>query len=239
MNIAVIGDSVAIDLYPELDAAERFGKKFKRLGAASLLLENNDELFPEFAGKDLKSISSELKFYNLAEDGGTLSSIPRQVAKIRDPEALDLLFVSVGGNDLLQRFSKPITNPRVLLGVLLEQYKDTVQVLLSHFPNAEIILSTVYDPTDGSGMLSPNQAKPLPIELLHIFNQTVKSQAGREGRVKIANIWAAFLGNGISIMKEGGQLNNKGYYWAPSIIEPNVFGASKIRELWLQHLIAG
>lgn len=238
MKVAVIGDSVNIDTYPNLDAKERFGSEANQgLGAGSLLYENDDNLFPEFEDRDLNSQCPEdaLHFYNMGTDGGTMTSIPKQIAKIRNPQDLDWLFVTIGGNDLLMTFSGGRASTKEL-NELMGDYSDMVNMLLAHFPRAQIVLNTVYDPTDGTGILELKQREPLPIGFLTVFNNFIKQQAGRNGRVSVVDVWKHFLGQGITaMMREDGSMDpNQGYYWASSIIEPNIYGASKLRELWLE-----
>jgi hypothetical protein len=82
-----LGDSISIDIYPAADASLRFPDKAStdRLGAASLLARNDDSLWPEFRGRDLR-----IPFDNFTADGATTHTLLAQVERIqRSDEPLD------------------------------------------------------------------------------------------------------------------------------------------------------
>jgi hypothetical protein len=63
-----LGDSMSIDLYPAYDIAGadelNFGMAGLRrgLGAASLFFQNDDEIWPEFRHRDLRSLNRRILF---------------------------------------------------------------------------------------------------------------------------------------------------------------------------------
>src|SRR5688500_15387347 len=95
-----LGDSVSISLYPDIDATSRLGRRFKNLGAPELFTRNNDELWPEFAGKDLTSRFSSVDFVNAAVDGGTLVDVNTTQLHLLKSRGADIVTLTVGGNDV-------------------------------------------------------------------------------------------------------------------------------------------
>ena len=73
----VLGDSMSIDVYPNLDHAERAGGGQPRngLGAASLLFRNDDQVWPEFKGRDLVSLHAGVQQEAHASDGATTDDV--------------------------------------------------------------------------------------------------------------------------------------------------------------------
>lgn len=62
-----LGDSISID-----DYAGGSGR-----GGASLLYQNRDALFPEWKGRDLKTVLEDSRFMPLASDGATTDTVLR------------------------------------------------------------------------------------------------------------------------------------------------------------------
>jgi hypothetical protein len=110
-------------------------------------------------------------------------------------------------------------------------YRELVDRVLAAFPSAVVILTTVYDPTDGTGRLPgvPETMGPLPMELLARFNDAVRAAAGHH-RTRLADVHDRFLGHGLSAPAP------ERWYWAPNPIEPGARGASEIRRAWLDAL---
>ena len=76
-----LGDSMTISYYPSIDAATRYGRRIDNLGAAHLLHTNNDELFPEFKGNDLRSHYCNIEIDDLSSDGATLPTVNDHVRR--------------------------------------------------------------------------------------------------------------------------------------------------------------
>lgn len=240
-SILNLGDSITISLYPELDAKERYGKDLKGLGAGDLLHKNNDEVFPELTGLDLNTFYPGSQHFNLAQDGATIPGVYNQIRhsyKLVDPQVVDLITLTIGGNDLLQAYAKAKTVDA--LDERAIEIEDNFNALVDHlkatYPNATLILNSVYDPTDGTALM-PGRKDKLPLEILWEFNRAVdeKSDSGRSIFVDIHDL---FMNYGVKMMyPDGKTLKNKnGYYWHHSIIEPNIFGASALRMAWLEAL---
>ena len=64
------------------------------------------------------------------------------------------------------------------LGLVIKRYIDLVETVREELPRATLILTTVYDPTDGTGRLPGLDAYGrLPLEQLDRFNRQVRETA--------------------------------------------------------------
>lgn len=224
-----LGDSVSIDHYPDLDA---WAKRILEtdLGAASLLYSNNDTVWPEFSKKDLLSRQPDLAFINAAEDGAKVEDLRSQMEHARG-EDVRLITITAGGNDLLLAYELADTPAtlRLLVNRQLARFAANLQWVRSAFPRALILLGTVYDPSDGTGFLSP-YPDPLPLEALEQMNNGMRIEAKNLDPCVVVDVHAHFLGHGLSV-----EAQNR-WYLAKSPIEPNMRGASEVRRLWLDAL---
>ena len=101
-----LGDSMSSDHYPTCDVRglDAPPGRLDPLGAAALLHRNDDGRWPEFRGLDLETISPDVEFLGLAEDGAMIDDVAtEELARIgRDSSDPDILLtLSAGGNDLL------------------------------------------------------------------------------------------------------------------------------------------
>jgi len=240
-----LGDSMSIDLYPALDAGEtevavalewdqRAGA-VAPLGAASLLHRNDDERYPDFAGNDLLSRWPDIGALTVAEDGATIGDVfGSQLPQVAESEEPTLITLSIGGNDLLSAFAnRPVAS--LLAGIVrdvAEGYEFLVETLRRARPQSTIILTTVYDPSDGTRRIPGlfDGAEPLPIESLHDLNTRIGRLAAERRDVAVADVHGHFLGHGVSATEADR------WYWKRSWIEPNAAGASEIRRVWLDAL---
>ena len=234
-----LGDSMSIDYYATQDA-ERCGLgEIDHIGAASLFYSNNSTLFPEFENNDLKAKYAGIKHLNVCIDGATCDDLQYQIGS-KDIDEIKsnhrvLVTVTQGGNDMLHAFRRSMEGQDLLslFGALRSNYKKSIEQIKKRLPNSLILLSTVFDPTDGTGVLptdSPLYNKKMPIEYLGEFNNFVKGFAG--GKVVIADVHKHFLGHGAGC---GSQ--ESFWYWPPSPIEPSLRGSGEIRRVWMNALL--
>ncbi|HKJ01970.1 MAG TPA: SGNH/GDSL hydrolase family protein [Longimicrobiales bacterium] len=237
-----LGDSMSIDLYPGLDAAEREGlsKIPPGLGAASLLHRNDDRRWPEFTGRDLTSLCPGIRRVDLAEDGATTVSVLRlQLPRI--PEEIEgpvLVTLTAGGNDLVGLLDMGSAGPTPgasdpAAGLVEEAARTLERVvadLRTRFPAATLLVGTVYDPSDGTGDLGDGVRRPRELQALAAFNRRVKAIA-RGAHAIVVPIHGRFLGHGLTEPDE-----SKRWYWRHLVIEPSARGASEVRQLWLEAL---
>lgn len=224
-----LGDSISIDLYPELEASAR-GITATGLGAASLFHRNVDELWPELAGQDLTSRWPGIVLDNHTSDGAMISTVSgQQLGALAGAEEVKIATLTVGGNDLLGAISKSAQGMPVLLAEVArheDAYARLIEKLRARLPHALLVIGTIYDPTDGTGFLWPD-APRLPIELLKQFNEHIRAVVRATGGAVLADLHTHFLGHGVHAPPHAR------WYWEPNPIEPSMRGASEVRRvLW-------
>jgi lysophospholipase L1-like esterase len=236
-HYVALGDSMSSDEYPTCDLLGLRAVPPEPIpaGAAALMHRNLNDRWPEFAGTDLATLCPGIETRLLARDGAMIEDVLTEElgATGRDTQDARLLItLTAGGNDLLDA----LTVERRLAEVLEEisgRYAELVTTLRDEFPGATLVLTTVYDPTDGSGLLPElsDRYGRLPIEYLHRFNDQVRRLAGRIPGARLADVHRHFLGRGVSAPPA------ERWYWAGSLIEPSARGASEIRRLWWRALV--
>ncbi len=235
MNITryiALGDSISIDIYPAEDAERRYPGRAStdRLGAASLLVKNDDRMWPEFRGRDLRTLQPSIAFDDLTADGATTESLLRQVLRIERSDEPTLVTITAGGNDLLSYIGAPGPSPANIIG---ERLRSAIARVLDVRPNAMVLVGTVYDPSDGTKRL-PGYIRALDREAawLDEYNDLVRNLVTTDKRLRLADIHRHFLGHGLTVDVD------EQWYLRESIIEPNARGASEVRRLWLEKIEA-
>jgi lysophospholipase L1-like esterase len=233
-----LGDSMTTDHYPTCDVRglDLPPARLDPLGAASLLYQNDDERWHDFRNQDLVRTSPDVKFLNLAEDGATIDDVTTEELARLGHDSNDsgiLVTLTIGGNDLLAALS---TGRYLELAIrrIVERYTELIAMIREELPNATLLLTTVYDPTDGTGILPGLESYGrLPLEYLDQFNDLVRRTAGSGERTKVADVHRHFVGHGMKA------LETDRWYWKRNVIEPSARGASEIRRAWLEAMGAG
>jgi lysophospholipase L1-like esterase len=240
-----LGDSMSIDLYPALDAgAMDVAVALERapaagnvapIGAASLLYKNSEEQWPDDVGDDLSSLYPGVSFDNFADDGATIGDVfGDQMSRVEEGDDRALVTLTVGGNDLMSAFgNRP--RPAVLNSIvndIVEAYDFLVDMLRARLPNGTLIVTTIYDPSDRTGLIPGvhDGIGPLPLSALDRLNDHIRGLALGTPRVLLADVHAHFMGHGVSAPEADL------WYWRRSLVEPNARGASEIRHVWLEAL---
>ena len=232
---AALGDSMSTDHYPTCDVRDLDlpPARLDPLGAAALLYHNDDQRWPEFKGRDLSHRSPGLKSLNLAEDGAMIDDVTTEELSRLGHDSSDpgfLLTLSAGGNDLLDA----LTTGRQLdkaVRKIRQRYAELVETIRDELPRATLVLTTVYDPTDGTGGLPGMEGVgSLPVEYLDEFNEHVRETAASMTGTVVADVHRHFLGHGVTARE------SDRWYWRRSMIEPNARGASEIRRVWWEAL---
>jgi hypothetical protein len=232
-----LGDSQTDgDHYALADARDRGvlrGRSGHGLGSGSLLWQNDDRVWPEFRGRDLRTRYPGARYLPLALDGAVIPSVrnwqlPRAARAVADRPVIVTL--TVGGNDALHALGAGgVGRLASAIEEIAQDYVQLVSEIRARLPRALLVLNTVYDPTDGTGVLrGADDLGRLPIHLLDRFNDVVRSVAARTDGAVLADIHRRFLGHGIR------EDFAEGWYWRGSVIEPGFRGASEIRRLWLE-----
>lgn len=227
-----LGDSISIDRYPALDLSDQ-GREHPHSGAVSLLYDNDDQLWPEFSGRDLRTLYPGITFErrrdDLTADGAVIGDVLRsQIPQLPAGDERTLVTLTIGGNDLLSSIGRRDAPPD-LAGALLERLSTILGEIRKALPYALILLGTVYDPSDGTETLY-GQHLPQEARWLDQYNAGIRKMAAKIEEVRLADIHRHFMGHGMSAAPEDR------WYWNRSIIEPSARGASEVRRLWLEAL---
>ncbi len=236
---------MSIDLYPALDlgltdvavALERSvdAGTVAPVGAASLFYRNEDEQWPEDQGADLVSQFPSIEPRILAQDNATIGDIfGEQLPGIDEDQEATLVTLTAGGNDLLSAFAnKPRHDLLVRIADdIADAYDFLVKSIREARPNSGLVLTTIYDPSDGTGRVPGvlESAGPMPLDVLERLNGRIRRIADDTEGAIVADVHAHFLGHGVSAPEK------ERWYWRRSLIEPNARGASEIRHVWLESL---
>lgn len=221
-----LGDSMSIDVY-----AGGPGR-----GAASLLHRNRDADFPDWAGRDLAALGYAA--LDLTYDGATTAGVLEQQLPRLDRRP-GLVTLTIGGNDLMGAYGNTAAAETVVRAVAAR-----VERILSHLSGVpggppRIVVTTVYDPSDGTGAVPGGTLPPWPDapRLVNALNAALTELAGRHGAA-VADVHAHFLGHG-SAVGDPGQPDPRPAdrnLWYCGVIEPNAWGAHEIRRTWYEAL---
>jgi lysophospholipase L1-like esterase len=219
-----LGDSISID-----DYAGGPGR-----GAASLLLHNRDQDFPDWTGRNLTGLWPGTRLLLLATDGANSITVVQQqlLQLVRLGTVPTLATLTIGGNDLLQAYGdraavrsatrRVIDNGRQIL--------STLRDLMG--PSAPIVVGTVYDPSDGTGRAELLGLPPWAdaVELLAGLNRALLGLADEHGAL-VADLHGRFLGHGVlagDVTRPDPRPSDRAL-WYCNVIEPNAWGASAVR----------
>jgi lysophospholipase L1-like esterase len=235
-HYVALGDSMSSDHYPTCDVRglDAPPSRLDPLGAAALLYRNDDARWLEFAGRDLRHQAPGVDFRNLTEDGALVDDVVTEELSRLGEDSGDpdiVVTLTAGGNDLLDALlaGAPL---EIAVGRVVRRYTDLIELLCDELPRATLLLTTVYDPTDGTGNL-PGMSEtygPLPLEHLDRFNDHVRETAGRTPGAVLADVHRYFLGHGVTAPER------ERWYWRHNLIEPSARGASEIRRVWWEAL---
>jgi hypothetical protein len=145
-----------------------------------------------------------------------------------------LVTLTVGTTDLLSAFGsrpRPALLDRIAADVA-EAYDFLVDMLRGQFAQGTLVVTTICDPSDGTGTIPGvhDDAGPLPLAVVERLNGHIRDLARGTSNVLLADAHARFLGHGVSAPEA------ERWYWRRSLIEPNARGASELRHVWLDAL---
>lgn len=227
---SALGGSMSIDDYPIFDLVEQTKQSYKRVGAAGLLYCNEDNLWPEFKGRDLYSVAGYDTFELLAQDSARMPDVLGNQLPLTSHDA-ELITLTIGGNDLLYILSRLNTAEEIAneARALHREYAWIIDRIHHHAPKATIICTSIYDPTDGTGKLFPDGAK-VPIHFLTELNDSIRETSAQRSFTRFADVAKHFFGHGIPAR------GDQRWFWKGSVTEPSARGASEIRRVWLEAL---
>ena len=215
------GDSISIDDYPAAESGGRPG-----LGAASLFYRNDDARWPDFRGRDLRTLIEGTTFTNLSTDGATTYEVlGLQLPHMPSSHEEAIVTITAGGNDMLMNLGVR-DPPAGLVEGMIERITRIVAIVKERLPAGRVLIGTVYDPSDGTNVLD-GERFDREAQWLARYNEAVRALAdGR--RVILADIHRHFFGHGMSAQPMDR------WYWSGLIFEPGARGASEVRRLWLE-----
>ncbi|MGE0492577.1 MAG: SGNH/GDSL hydrolase family protein [Vulcanimicrobiota bacterium] len=214
-HFAGLGDSILSDDFPG-----------PGLGAASLLLTNDDMRFPDFRGRDLRTRRKGLTSNVVARTGWRVKDLLSRLEGLPPVRVLSLVVVTVGGNDLLHWVMEqtPAEQGLSQLETDLLALKARLDRL---YPRRVTRWGNIYDPTDGTGRFQSGREVPTAPALLEQANALLKRLFDRD----VVDLHGHFLGHGIRHADEDYQHHDArdASGWFKMDIEPNPRGASEIR----------
>jgi acyl-CoA thioesterase I len=175
-------------------------------------VRNDDRLFPEFKGRDLRSRRAA-RLEHRAVDGATVSGLPSQARGVK-PQGECVALLTIGGNDLIAGLSGD-------RGPGVKAFETALDRFLASLPIRPVLLGTVYDPTFGDDSRNFLGVDASIARANHRrVNEVIGALAGRYGR--LVDLHAHFLTGDPS--------------WYTRTIEPSLTGASEIRRAFLAAL---
>jgi lysophospholipase L1-like esterase len=179
-----------------------------------LLVTNDDRLFPEFQGRDLRS-HGPTRLEHRAIDGATVDDLPAQADGLAVAEPA-LALLTVGGNDLMVGLLAD-TGPG------LAAFVARLEAFLRALPIRPVLIGTVYDPTFGDDRENFTGIAPRLARANHRrMNEVLTELGGRYGRA--VDLHAHFLTGEPA--------------WYTRMIEPSLRGASEVRRCFLEPALA-
>jgi len=167
------------------------------------------------AASQLASRVRASPFQDLTRDGNTTHGVLRDLERVQGRP--DLITLTVGGNNLLMHETAGEIVPLIdRIGGELERY------------GAQVILATVYDPTDGDDSLAEATGLSRHLRQEHrAVNAGIREIAARRGFL-FSDLEALFHGHGLRAEET----------WYTLVIEPNLAGATAIAAHW-HELVSG
>ena len=219
-----LGDSISIDAYPQHETG-RSG-----LGAVSLFYRNDDDFWPQFRVRDLRTLFGKIELVDLTADGATTDGVlSYQLPRAAATDEPCLVTVTAGGNDMLMNLRSPNAPPD-LAAAIVKRIERIVSVIAGKFPNSQILLGTVYDPSDGTNVLYGDRLDR-EAKWLADVNAGIRKIAASRNDVTLIDIHKHFLGHGLTAPER------ERWYWSGLIFEPGARGASEVRRLWVDAVL--
>src|SRR5262249_25517249 len=149
-------------------------------GAASLLHRNHNGDFPDWAGRDLATAG--LTAQVLASDGAMAADVLYEQLPLMKLAPV-LVTITMGGNDLMMAYGDDQAARAAIARVTA-----TGEAILSRLATqcdgaGRILVTTVYDPSDGTGEIATSGLPPWPEgpALVRLLNAALSDLAKRHG----------------------------------------------------------
>ncbi len=179
-----------------------------------LLVQNNDHLFPEFQGQDLRS-RAIARLEHCARDGATVEGLPSQAHSLPF-EGQAIALITIGGNDLLRGLIRDT-------GAEIATFANALDTFVQQLPIRPVLLGNVYDPTLGDDQRNfVGVDAAIARKNLQRMNTIIEEIASRYGQ--LVDLHAHFLTGDPS--------------WFTATIEPSLRGASEVRRAFLPYVVS-
>jgi len=239
-----IGDSVT----------EGFGASDKH-SYFELLLNNDNAVYPDMKGRDLRHVLPNLTFQNFSVSY-TISEqhLKDQVPKVKSypPFVHGIVVITTGGNDLIHDYGRSAPTDGAMYGCTTaqatqwkENFRGRLQAILDgvneKFPGGcDIFLANIYDPTDSVGDIEHAHlalpAWPDGMKVLAFFNGIIAETCRSHTNVHLVDFHSAFLGHGIHCTDSSNphyRKDDPNYWYFENLEDPNDRGYDAIRRLFL------
>ncbi len=183
-----------------------------------LLMGNDDQVYPDYAGKDLRDRYPELQLVDRAQSGATSLHVVSQAQMAPpNPEGNTLVVLSVGGNDLLSNYTALFDAAQ--LQQVAQAVTGNIKKILAAFgdkaryPGDVFVLAfNVFEMTDGQGTIPDDEpvidicdrvraVGPLLgdglVQNFDAFNAALEALYAADGALLI-DVHQAFLGHGFN-----------------------------------------
>jgi len=175
-----------------------------------LLVQNDDALFPDFIGRDLRS-RGPAQLDHRAVDGATVDGLAGQARGLRvQTPALALL--TIGGNDLLRGLAADT-------GSGMRVFEGKLGAFVEQLPIRPLLVASVYDPTFGDDARNFLGVEATVARANHRRVNAIIAALSQRPGVRFVDLHAHFLQGDPS--------------WFTRTIEPSLRGASEVRRAFL------
>jgi lysophospholipase L1-like esterase len=199
----------------------------------------------------------DLRATNLAISGSTsLQHWAKEFPRLPglDSNALVIVTLTTGGNDLIQRYGKEPPREGAMYGASWDQAQpwinnfearlgQMITRLDERYPGrCEVFLANIYDPTDGSGSMRVARLPDWPDgpRIHQAYNEIIARCAASHRNVHLVNLHEAFLGHGFRCAQFWSVHYRRGdphYWYFVNIEDPNERGYDAIRRLLLNEMV--
>ena len=224
-------------------------------GSFALVVENDDEAYPDMMGRDLIHVFPDLDVLDYSRSY-TVSAehLEQQLPRISTfPDSMQgIVIMTTGGNDIIHDYGRSAPKDGAMYGCSIEDaaawsggFRRRLEAIIdgaaSRFPGGcEVFLADIYDPTDGGGDIENAHLRlpawPDALKVLSVFNGVIASVCSARDNVHLVDIHSEFLGHGIHCSDRRGKhyrADDPHYWYFVNLEDPNERGHDAIRRVFL------